>query len=87
MDEFLSLMKVEMQQSDGHDEMSRVFNFFDKNDDGYLSGNEIRSAFDYLGESNFTDDEINEMIKQADKNKDGLIDLKEFIAIISYNSK
>ena len=76
-----------MQQSDGYDEMLRVFSFFDKNDDGYLSGSEIRSAFDFLGESNFTDDEINEMIKQADKNKDGLVDLKEFIAIISDSSK
>lgn len=48
---------------------------FDKNADGYISADELRST---LGPSA----NVDALIKQADKNKDGRIDYKEFCDIL-----
>lgn len=48
---------------------------FDKNGDGFISADELRST---LGPSA----NVDALIKQADKNKDGRIDYKEFCDIL-----
>ena len=53
------------------------FGFFDKNGDGYISRSELKEALDKLGED-FSDDEIEFMIREADTDQDGEIDYKEF---------
>ena len=57
---------------------SRVF---DRNGDGFISKNEFKHCMMHFGEK-FTDDEVEEMIAEADANNDGQIDYTEFSQMI-----
>ena len=52
--------------------MLYVFRIFDKNDDGFITVEELRHIMQSLGEK-MTDSELDEMIAEADSDKDGLI--------------
>ena len=45
---------------------------FDKDKDGYISAGELRYVMTNLGEK-LTDEEVQEMIKEADLDGDGLV--------------
>ena len=45
---------------------------FDKNGDGYISASELRHVMTTLGEK-LTDDEVDEMIREADIDGDGKV--------------
>ena len=54
---------------------------FDRNGDGYISKAEFKHCMMHFGEQ-FTDEEVEEMIAEADSNKDGRIDYEEFSQMI-----
>ena len=54
---------------------------FDKNGDNYISRSELKSAMKKLGEK-MTDKDIDDMIKEADLDKDGKVNYEEFIRIM-----
>ena len=54
---------------------------FDRNGDGYISKSEFKHCMMHFGER-FTDDEVEEMISEADSNNDGKIDYAEFSHMI-----
>jgi calmodulin len=54
---------------------------FDRNGDGYISKAEFKHCMMHFGEQ-FTDDEVEEMISDADSNNDGRIDYTEFSQMI-----
>ena len=49
-----------------------IFRIFDKDDDGFISVEELRHIMQSLGEK-MTDKDLDEMIAEADSDKDGLI--------------
>ena len=49
-----------------------VFRIFDKDDDGFISVDELRHIMQSLGEK-MNDSELDEMIAEADSDNDGLI--------------
>lgn len=59
-----------------------LFRKFDLNDSGQISAEELRAVLSkkYRFVSR---DEIEELIKKADKNKDGLISIQEFADILN----
>jgi calmodulin len=57
------------------------FRVFDRNGDGYISKTEFKHCMMHFGER-FTDDEVEEMISEADANNDGKIDYTEFSQMI-----
>ena len=59
-------------------EFQDIFDQYDKDKDGKISGRELANVMFSMGLSP-TDDEINAMIKEVDLNNDGKIDLDEFI--------
>ena len=68
--------------------MSKVIQFFlcfcrvfDRNGDGYISKSEFKHCMMHFGEK-FTDDEVEEMMAEADANNDGKIDYTEFSQMI-----
>lgn len=73
--EFLSAT-VNKAKAYSYERLSQVFQIFDKNHDGKLSLDELKHA---LGGENKHDRVFLNMIKEADTNGDGEIDLKEFI--------
>ncbi|KAF3338163.1 Calmodulin [Carex littledalei] len=74
--EFLALMERKLKETDSDDELREAFRVFDKDNDGFISSSELRSVLMNLGE-NITDEEVDEMIKEADANGDGQVDYNE----------
>ena len=54
---------------------------FDKDGNGFISADELRFVKNGLGE-NLTDEEINEMIREADIDGDGQINYEEFVKMM-----
>lgn len=58
-------------------ELRSVFATFDKNNDGYITKQELKDSLNSIG-MGMTEKDIADMIKRVDSNGDGLIDLDEF---------
>ena len=71
---------------DHKEELLEAFKVFDTNNDGFISPEELRHVMANLGE-NLKDDEIDEMIKEADKNGDGKVDYDEFVTMMNSKSR
>ena len=55
-------------------EYQDCFKFFDKNGDGFVDFNELKEVLLSLGEDNITDQDVQDMIDEADLNDDGKVD-------------
>ncbi|XP_006815692.1 calmodulin-alpha-like [Saccoglossus kowalevskii] len=71
-DEFVDLMATHMVD-DPEDELIEAFKVFDKDGDGFIDAGELRRVVRGVGEK-LTDDEIENMMTEADVNGDGKID-------------
>lgn len=80
-DEFLMLMAHKIQRVDEQEDLLTAFRVFDKNGDGYISASELKSVMESLGEE-MTDEQIHEMIREADTDGNGLIDYSEFMYVL-----
>lgn len=69
--EFLTLMARKMRAQDAKSEILEAFKVFDKDGSGKISADELRSIMTDLGEK-LSDDEVAEMIREADKDGDGV---------------
>ncbi|KAB2621436.1 calmodulin-like [Pyrus ussuriensis x Pyrus communis] len=79
--EFLNLMARKMKENDADDELKEAFKVFDKDQDGYISPNELRHVMLNLGER-LTDEEVEQMIREADLDGDGLVNYEEFVRMM-----
>lgn len=70
-----------MQSQDKDEEIIEAFKVFDRDGDGKISKQELYLVMKALGE-NLTEEEIEEMIREADINGDGEIDFYEFKAMM-----
>jgi calmodulin len=71
--EFVAMMVRQMKSpQDDEIELKESFRVFDKNGDGYITANELRQVMLNLGEK-LTDDEVDEMIREADADGDGKV--------------
>ncbi|RZB49559.1 Calmodulin-like protein 8 isoform B [Glycine soja] len=79
--EFLNLMARKMKETEAEEELKEAFRVFDKDHDGYISPSELRSVMRTIGEK-VTDEEVEQMVKEADLDGDGLIDYEEFVRMM-----
>ena len=79
--EFLNLMARKMKDSDSEEQLKEAFRVFDKDQNGFISAAELRNVLTNLGEK-LTDDEIDEMIREADVDGDGQINYEEFVKVM-----
>lgn len=80
--EFLFMMARQMKNpADEELELRESFKVFDKNGDGYISASELRHVMTTLGEK-LTDDEVDEMIREADIDGDGQVNYEEFVKMM-----
>ena len=79
--EFLSLMARKMKDTDTEDELIEAFKVFDRDGNGLISAAELRHVMTNLGEK-LTDEEVDEMIREADIDGDGHINYEEFVRMM-----
>uniref|UniRef100_A0A7S1CPY3 Calmodulin n=1 Tax=Bicosoecida sp. CB-2014 TaxID=1486930 RepID=A0A7S1CPY3_9STRA len=75
--EFLTMLIRSMSDTDSHEEVMEAFRVLDEDGNGYISSDELRTIMNNLGEK-LTDQEIDEIIQEADIDGDGQIDYEEF---------
>lgn len=80
--EFCNLMTKQAHEDDADEELREAFKIFDKDEDGFISPAELRFVMTNLGEK-LTDEEIDDMIREADFDGDGLINYEEFVYMIT----
>uniref|UniRef100_M1E148 Calmodulin-3 n=2 Tax=Solanum tuberosum TaxID=4113 RepID=M1E148_SOLTU len=79
--EFLNLMAQKMKDTDSEEELKEAFRVFDKDQNGFISAAELRHVITNLGEK-LTDEEVDEMIREADVDGDGQINYDEFVKVM-----
>src|ERR1700677_4130406 len=76
--EFLTMMARKMKDTDSEEEIREAFKVFDRDNNGFISAAELRHVMTSIGEK-LTDDEVDEMIREADQDGDGRIDCMSMI--------
>ncbi|CAM6100341.1 unnamed protein product [Calypogeia fissa] len=78
--EFLKLVGIhrKVQRKHFEEEHREAFRVFDRDDSGWIDATELRTVMTRLGEE-VTDDEVAEMIREADFDGDGHINYEEFV--------
>ena len=70
-----------MKDTDLEKEIRKAFTVFDKDGNGYLCAAELRDVMTNLGE-NLNDEQIEEMIREADVDGDGRVNYQEFVRMM-----
>ncbi|KAJ8528053.1 hypothetical protein K7X08_015504 [Anisodus acutangulus] len=74
---FMDEKKVKSSNNYNNVELRSIFATFDKNNDGYITKQELKLSLKNIGIV-LEDKDIVDMVEKVDSNKDGLIDLDEF---------
>ena len=80
-EDFLKLMTAKMGERDGKEEILKAFRLFDDDDTGKISFKNLKRVAKELGET-MTDEELQEMIEEADRDGDGEVNEEEFFRIM-----
>lgn len=81
--EFLAMMKRKYKQmEDTQESVKEAFKMFDKDGDGFITADELKYVMTNLGEK-LTEQEADEMLREADTNGDGVINYEEFIVMMT----
>lgn len=78
---------VDQMQACQHDleEAKRIFDKFDKDNNGYITKKELKKAMRNLGQK-MSAEEVHKMLADMDTDKNGTIDFEEFCKFI-FNDK
>ncbi|KAM3831402.1 uncharacterized protein M6D78_011693 isoform 2-T2 [Vipera latastei] len=80
-EDFLKMMTTKMNEKDSKEEILKAFRLFDDDGTGKISFKNLKRVSKELGE-NLTDEELQEMIDEADRDGDGEINEEEFLKIM-----
>jgi len=80
--EFLLMMAAKNRASEAEEDIREAFKVFDKDGNGYITAMELRFVMNNLGEK-LTEEEIEEMIVEADIDGDGQINYEEFVKLMT----
>ena len=80
--EFISLMARRMKDVNPEEELREAFQVLDRDKTGLISSTELRHVVGNVGET-FTDDEADQMIKEADPDGTGQIRYEDFIKLMT----
>ncbi|XP_036892704.1 centrin-1 [Sturnira hondurensis] len=79
--DFLAVMTQKMAEKDTKEEILKAFRLFDDDETGKISFKNLKRVANELGE-NLTDEELQEMIDEADRDGDGEVNEEEFLRIM-----
>ncbi|XP_028760484.1 caltractin [Neltuma alba] len=83
--EFEHMMTAKIGERDTRDELLKAFQIIDGDKNGKISAADIKRIAAELGES-FSDRDIQEMIDEADRDRDGEVNADEFIKMMRKTS-
>jgi centrin-3 len=83
--DFLEIMTHKIADRNPTEEIYKAFKLFDDDNSGYISLKNLRKIAKELGE-NLSDDELQAMIDEFDKDADGMISEEEFLNIMKQSS-
>ena len=82
MKDFISLINTRMKKVESEEEIVEMFKIFDKKGTGKVSSGDIRAVLDDIDEP-ISQQELEELMLNWDKNKDGFLDFSEFKEMMS----
>ena len=77
-DEFLTIINQKEKDVDEEEEVLKAFKVFDKDGNGLININELKDIMLNMG-NNWSENEINEMLAEADIDMDGYINYEDFV--------
>ena len=80
--EFLSKMAGKMAYSPSEKDIYDAFRVFDKDGNGFISPAELRYVMTKMGQV-ITDEEVDQMIQEADLDGDGQVNYREFVKMMT----
>lgn len=83
--DFLQVMTVKMAEKDSNEEILKAFRLFDDDDTGKISFKNLKRVAKELGE-NLNDEELREMLEEADLDGDGEVNEEEFLRVMKKTS-
>lgn len=83
--DFQQLMTVKMAEKDSNEEILKAFRLFDDDETGKISFKNLKRVAKELGE-NLNDEELQEMIEEADLDGDGEVNEEEFLRVMKKTS-
>ncbi|XP_051823346.1 centrin-1-like [Antechinus flavipes] len=83
--DFLAVMTQKMAEKDTKEDILKAFRLFDDDETGKISFKNLKRVARELGE-NLTDEELQEMIDEADRDGDGEVNEQEFLRIMKKNN-
>lgn len=78
LDEFIKMMTMVAKPANFEEEMRSAFKVFDKDGSGTISKDEMAQVMKLFGDS-LTNEDLDVMLREVDKNGDGTIDYEEFV--------
>jgi calmodulin len=81
--EFLGLMSRQIDHEDTEKELIEALKLFDRDGNSLINAIELRHIMIDLGEK-ITDEEVENMIREADSEGDGLISYEQFVRMMMY---
>eukprot|EP01066_Platyproteum_vivax_P008199 Platyproteum_vivax@DN3385_c0_g1_i1.p1 len=80
-EQFCELMSLKMPEKNTREHINKIFKLFDDDETGKISFRNLKRVAQELGEK-LTDEELQEMMYEADRDGDGLINPDEFYRIM-----
>jgi Ca2+-binding EF-hand superfamily protein len=81
----LRLLRTQMDdfiRRGDNSKLKAIFSMFDRNKNGRIDCTELRSVMEQLTQSRFTDEDIRQMMDEADANGNGYLEYTEFSEIM-----
>eukprot|EP00735_Rhodelphis_limneticus_P008495 TRINITY_DN21526_c0_g1::TRINITY_DN21526_c0_g1_i1::g.10043::m.10043 TRINITY_DN21526_c0_g1::TRINITY_DN21526_c0_g1_i1::g.10043 ORF type:complete len:174 (+),score=35.16,sp/Q9R1K9/CETN2_MOUSE/66.47/5e-73,EF-hand_1/PF00036.27/3.1e-08,EF-hand_1/PF00036.27/0.009,EF-hand_1/PF00036.27/1.6e-06,EF-hand_1/PF00036.27/8.4e-09,EF-hand_7/PF13499.1/1.2e-11,EF-hand_7/PF13499.1/5.2e-12,EF-hand_6/PF13405.1/1.6e-08,EF-hand_6/PF13405.1/3.3,EF-hand_6/PF13405.1/2.2e-06,EF-hand_6/PF13405.1/0.001,EF-hand_8/PF13833.1/8.3e len=80
-EQFLEIMTTKILSRDPTEEILKAFKLFDDDNSGKISFKKLKRVCKELGEA-YTDEELQEMIDEADRDGDGELNEEEFVRVM-----
>jgi len=84
LNEFLNLMTAASEASNSDDENMKYFRILDEDNTGKISFKNLKKMAVELGET-MSDEEIQDLIDEGDRDGDGEVSMEEFLQQMRYN--
>ena len=85
LEQFVTIMSEKIADKGAKEEILKAFRLFDDDSTGKISFKNLQRVAQELGE-NLTEEELKEMIQEADQDNDGEVNQDEFLRIMKKTS-